>query len=57
MTDRTIEQMNHNLDQLMAIAADNTRGIAELKNTVATVAGAVEQIGRASCRERVLMPV
>ncbi len=58
MTDRTIEQINHNLDQVLAISAENTRNIAEnshaiddlrqsigeLRETVATVAGAVETL-------------
>ena len=35
MTDRNIDQINHNLDQVLAICADNTRGIAELRLTIA----------------------
>jgi predicted RNase H-like nuclease (RuvC/YqgF family) len=31
MTDRNIAQINHNLDQVLAIAAENTRSIAELR--------------------------
>ena len=58
MSDRNIDQINHNLDQVLLISADNTRNIAELRQsiadnsqaigelreTVATVAGAVEKL-------------
>jgi predicted ATP-grasp superfamily ATP-dependent carboligase len=60
MSDRNIDQINHNLDQVLLISADNTRNIAELhqsiannshaigelRETVATVAGAVETLAR-----------
>lgn len=55
MTDRTIEQINHNLDQVLAISAENTRNIAEnsraideLRVYVAQVAGTVERIALAT---------
>jgi hypothetical protein len=48
MTDRTIEQINHNLDQVLAISAENTRNIAELQLYVAQVAGTVERIALAT---------
>lgn len=44
MTDRTPEQTNETLDRILEISAENTRNIAELHNTVARVAGAVEQL-------------
>ncbi len=48
MTDRTIEQINHNLDQVLAISAENTRNIAELQLYVSQVAGTVERIALAT---------
>jgi methyl-accepting chemotaxis protein len=35
MTDRNIDQINHNLDQVLAISADNTRNMAQLQQTMA----------------------
>lgn len=53
MSDRNLDRINHNLDQVLLISADNTRNIAEnsraiaeLSETVATVAGAVETLAR-----------
>jgi PPE-repeat protein len=47
-TDRNIDQINHNLDQVLAISADNTRNIAQthqlvvqLHQTVAAMAQTV----------------
>jgi predicted nuclease with TOPRIM domain len=34
MTDRTPEQLNHNLDQMLAIAAENTRSITEMRQGI-----------------------
>ncbi len=48
MSDRTIEQINHNLDQVLAISAENTRNIAELQLYVAQVAGTIERIALAT---------
>jgi ABC-type transporter Mla subunit MlaD len=44
MADRTFDQINQSLDRLLEVSAENTRNIAELHNTVARVAGAVEQL-------------
>jgi wobble nucleotide-excising tRNase len=41
MSDRTPEQINHNLDQVLAIAFENTRGIAELRQGFAEVTATV----------------
>lgn len=41
MTDRTLDQINHNLDQVLAIASENTRGIAELRQGFAEVTATV----------------
>jgi septal ring factor EnvC (AmiA/AmiB activator) len=38
MTDRNIDQINHNLDQVLAISADNTRNIAQTNQTVVAMA-------------------
>jgi iron-sulfur cluster repair protein YtfE (RIC family) len=35
MTDRNIDQINHNLDQVLAISADNTRNMAQLQQSMA----------------------
>ena len=57
MSDRNIEQINHNLDQVLAISAENTRNIANLQTsvdhlqtTVATIAGTVEQLSTSANR-------
>jgi chromosome segregation ATPase len=34
MSDRTPEQLNHNLDQVLAISAENTRNITRLEATI-----------------------
>jgi hypothetical protein len=34
MTDRTPEQINHNIDQVLAISAENTRNITRLEATI-----------------------
>jgi chromosome segregation ATPase len=34
MSDRTPEQINHNLDQVLAISAENTRNITRLEATI-----------------------
>jgi methyl-accepting chemotaxis protein len=51
MSDRTPEQINHNIDQLLAISAEtsrisseNTRGIAELRQTVSEIAATVSEM-------------
>jgi methyl-accepting chemotaxis protein len=44
MGDRSIEQINQSIDRLLEISAENTRNIAELSNTVCTIAGAVERL-------------
>jgi chromosome segregation ATPase len=44
MSDRTPEQINHTLDQVMAISAENTRNHADLQNTVIKIADAVSQL-------------
>jgi TolA-binding protein len=41
MTDRNIDQINHNLDQVLAISADNTRNIAQTNQAVAVLAQTV----------------
>jgi hypothetical protein len=41
MTNRNIDQINHNLDQVLAISADNTRNIAQTNQAVATMAQTV----------------
>jgi DNA repair exonuclease SbcCD ATPase subunit len=34
MTDRNIEQINHNLDQVLAISSENTRNITRLEAAI-----------------------
>jgi hypothetical protein len=53
MSDRTQEPIDQTLDRLLEVAAANTsniaensRAIGELRETVATVAGAVETLAR-----------
>jgi septal ring factor EnvC (AmiA/AmiB activator) len=41
MTDRNIDQINHNLDQVLAISADNTRNIAQTNQAVVAMAQTV----------------
>ncbi len=44
MTDRNIDQINHNLDQVLAISADTTRNVAELSQTVVAMAAAITDL-------------
>jgi septal ring factor EnvC (AmiA/AmiB activator) len=44
MTDRNIDQINHNLDQVLAISADTTRNVAELSQTVVAMAAAITEL-------------
>jgi small-conductance mechanosensitive channel len=44
MTDRNIDQINHNLDQVLAISADNTRNIAQTNQAVIALAAAVTEL-------------
>jgi septal ring factor EnvC (AmiA/AmiB activator) len=47
MTDRHIDQINHNLDQVLAISADNTRNIAQTHQTVVAMAQTVTAMSAA----------
>ncbi len=47
MTDRNIDQINHNLDQVLAISADNTRNIAETNQAVVATAQTVAAMAKA----------
>ncbi len=47
MTDRNIDQINHNLDQVLAISADNTRNIAETNQAVVVTAQTVAAMAKA----------
>jgi chromosome segregation ATPase len=47
MTDRNIEQINHNLDQVLAISAENTRNITNLEATIARTNAAVQATNQA----------
>jgi predicted RNase H-like nuclease (RuvC/YqgF family) len=44
MTDRNIAQINHNIDEILAIAAENTRAIAELRQGIAQTAATVAEL-------------
>jgi DNA repair exonuclease SbcCD ATPase subunit len=47
MTDRNIEQINHNLDQVLAISAENTRNITNLEATIERTNAAVQATNQA----------
>jgi DNA repair exonuclease SbcCD ATPase subunit len=47
MTDRNIEQINHNLDQVLAISAENTRNITNLEATIDRTNAAVQATNQA----------
>jgi predicted RNase H-like nuclease (RuvC/YqgF family) len=44
MTDRNIDQINHNLDQVLAIAAANTQGITKLRQSITELRQGIAEV-------------
>jgi predicted RNase H-like nuclease (RuvC/YqgF family) len=45
MTDRNIDQINHNIDQILAISAENTRNIAALQQSIIEMREGIAAVG------------